>query len=142
MNVTRSHVTCDYESHMRINMAGSVSPVWSNNSGKAAYGAAGHRDVLIIVSEDGLPDPDVVKRRPAIELTEEERGKLENQGIPREDQCDDLSIVKSRYHLDKRRTVIGVEMGQPGGEGLTRESVFKHIATLMNNYDSNGGGNV
>ena len=123
-------------------MAGSVSPVWSNNSGKVAYGAAGHRDVLIIVSEDGLPEPDVVRRGKAIELTEEVRRKLENQGIPREDQCDDLSIVKARYGLDKRRTLIGVEIGQPGGEGLTRESVFKHITTLMNNYDSNGGGNV
>ena len=61
---------------------------------------------------------------------------------PREDQCDDLSIVKARYGLDKRRTLIGVEIGQPGGVGLTRESVFKHIATLMNNYDGNGGGNV
>ena len=127
--------------HMRINMADSVSPVWSDNSGKTAYGAAGHRDVLIIVSEDDLPEPDVVRRKSAIELTEEERGKLENQGIPREDQCDDLSIVKARYRLDKECTLIGVEIGQPGGEGLTRESVFKHIATLMNTYDSNGGGN-
>ena len=128
--------------HMRINMAGSVSPVWSDYSGKTAYSAVGHRDVLIIVSEDGLPEPDVVRRRLAIELTEEEKGKLENQGIPREDQCDDLSIVKARYGLHKEYTLIGVEIGQPGGEGLTRESVFKHIATLMNNYDSNGGGNV
>ena len=121
-------------------MAGSVSPVWSDLAGKVTYGTVGNRDVLIIVSEDGLPESDVVRRRPAIELTEEEREKLENQGIPREDQCDDLSIVKARHGLDKCRTLIGVEIGQPGGEGPTRESVFKHIATLMNNHDSNGGG--
>ena len=123
-------------------MASSASPVWSDLAGKHTYGAAGHREVLIIVSEDGLPEPDVVRRRPAIELTEEVRGKLENQGIPREDQCDDLSIVKARCGLHKRCTLIGVEIGQPGGEGLTRESVLKHITTVMNNYDGNGGGNV
>ena len=123
-------------------MAGSVSLVWDNRGGKVTYGAVGHREVLIIVSEDSLPEPDVVRRRPAIELTEEVRGKLENQGIPREDQCDDLSIVKARYGLDKERTLIGVEIGQPGGVGLTRESVFKQIATLMNNNTTNGGGKV
>ena len=52
---------------------------WSDHSGKTNYEATGDGDVLIIVSEDGLPEPDVVRRRPAIELTEEVRGKLENQ---------------------------------------------------------------
>ena len=117
-----------------------AGPEWTDKSGKIRYGATGECDVLIIVSEDGLPEPDVVRRRPAIELTEEVRGKLENQGIPREDQCDDLSIVKARYGLDKDFTVKGVEIGQPGGVGLTRKSVLKQIKLIMNNYDGNGGG--
>ena len=73
---------------------------WSSHSGKARYGASGTRDVLIIVSES-WSSPDVAQRRAAIELTEEWRGKLENQGIAREDQSDDLSIVKARYSLSR-----------------------------------------
>ena len=117
-----------------------AGPEWTNKSGKVYYGATGEFDVLIIVSEDGLLEPDVVRRRPAIELTEEVRGKLENQGIPRKDQCDDLSIVKARYGLDKEYTVKGVEKSQPGGVGLTRKSAFKQIKLIMNNFDGNGGG--
>jgi hypothetical protein len=118
---------------------------WSDYSGKVTYGAAGPRDVLLIVSEGGdespLPShPDVVRRRPAIELTEEVRGKLENQGIPRQHQHDELAIIRARYELDKNRVFHGVEMTQPGGERLTRERVLKQIAILMNNHDNSRGG--
>ena len=123
-------------------MATSVE--WSDISGKISYGATGPRDVLIIVSEgDVSPHPDVVRRRAAIELTEEVRGKLENQGIPRHQQQDDLAIVKARYGLDtSRSTLHSVEMSQPGGERLTRERVLKQIAVLMNNYDNRRGGGM
>ena len=84
--------------------------------------------------------PDVVRRRAAIELTEEVREKLENQGIPRHQQHDDLSVAKKRYTMDRRFTLHGVEIGQPGGERLTKESVHKHIATIMNNCSDTGGG--
>ena len=57
---------------------------WSNHLGKTGYVASGNRDVLIIVSEEPLDHPDVVERRPAIQLTEEVREKLKHQGIPRE----------------------------------------------------------
>ena len=119
---------------------GSAGPEWSSRSGKIEYAAGGNRDVLFIVSEDDLAHPDVVQRRPAIELTQEVREKLEDQGITKEDQGDDLTIMKARYSLDKKRTVHGVEVSQPGGEKLTKESVLKHITTLMNNHDDKGGG--
>ena len=120
-------------------MAAEVGPKWTNLSGKVVYGALSASDVLIIVSED-VSGPDVVQRRAAIELTEEQRGKLENQGIAREDQHDDLSIVKARYSLDKNLQVAGVEMSGPGGERLTREVVLKKINTLMNNCEPKKGG--
>ena len=115
---------------------------WSDISGKTRYGARGNRHVLIIVSEEPLDHPDVVERKPAIQLTDEARGKLEHQGIPREEQCDDLTIVKARYGLAKDRDIYGVEMSGPGGERLTRECVYKQIASLMNNYTGNGGGMI
>ena len=71
-------------------------PEWTNLSGKVAYGVGGKRDVLLIVSEDDLSHPDVVPRRPAIELTQQLREKLENQGIARDQQTDDLTIAKAR----------------------------------------------
>ena len=111
---------------------------WTNLSGKTNYGAGGDRAVLIIVSED-VSGPDVVQRRAAIELTEEWRGKLESQGIAREHQSDDLTMVKARYHLNKRHTITGVEMSSPGGERLTREKVLRQITTVMENCNKTGG---
>ena len=114
---------------------------WSDNSGKSTYGASAHGDVLVIVSEcESHPNPDVVQRRAASELTEEWRGKLENQGIARENQQDDLSLVKARYDLDKQYTIVGVEMSSPGGERLTRDRVLEKIRTIMKNSDGTKGG--
>ena len=120
-------------------MAVEVGPEWTDLSEKVNYGADSASDVLIIVSED-ISGPDVVQRRAAIELTEERRGKLENQGIAREDQHDDLSIVKARYSLDENRQVAAMEMSGPGGERLTREVVFKKVNTFMNNCVPKKGG--
>ncbi len=77
-----------------------------------------------------------------MELTEEMREKLENQGIPREKQCDDLTIVKARYNLSKGRTICGVEMSAPAAEQLTRRDMLIQIARLMKNCDlMHDGGN-
>ena len=118
-------------------MATDINPEWTNLSGKVGYSAGGDRDVLIIVPED-VSGPDIVQRRPAIELTEEWRGKLENQGIEREDHSDDLTLVKARYSLDKSRTIT--DMSSPGGEKLTRERMLKAIKVLMNNCEAKKGG--
>ena len=81
----------------------------------------------------------MVERRPAIQLTEEVRGELEHQGIPREEQCDDFTTVKARYDLDTKKTVYEEETSGPGRERLTRNSVCKKITSLMNNTDKEGG---
>ena len=119
---------------------GGVGPEWSDLGGKATYGAQGKRDVLLIVSEDDLSHPDVVPRRPAIELTKQLRENLENQGIARDQQTDDITIMKTRYGLTNDCRNIEVEMSQPGGERVTRESVLKHITTLFKNHDDTAGG--
>ena len=110
-------------------------PEWTNLSGKVGYGAIGTRDVLLIVSEDDLSHPDVVPRRSAIELTQQLREKLQNQGIARDQQTDDITIMKARYGLTNNCKSIEVEMSQPGRERVTRESVLKHVTTLMYNCD-------
>ena len=106
------------------------------------YGAQSKGDVLLIVSEDDLSYPDVVPRRPAIELTQQLREKLENQGIARDQQADDFTIMKARYGLTKNCINIDVEMRRPGGERVTRESVLKRIKVLMNNLDDKAEGGM
>ena len=115
-------------------------PEWTNLSGKVTYSARGKRDVLLIVPNNDLSDPDVVPRRPAIELTQQLREKLENQGIARDQQTDDLTIMKARYGLDKNRRLQEVQTSQPGGKSVTRESVLKQITSLMNNHEDRAGG--
>ena len=117
------------------NTTGSTAPAWS----KRSYGAVGKRYVLIILSEDDHKHPDAVERRQPIELTEELKDKLENQGVPREDY-DDLSLIKTRYSLDKRKTMYGVEMSEPGGETITKSRVLKRISTLMSTCTDSGDG--
>ena len=112
---------------------------WSDSSGKYVYAATGSYQVLFIVSEDeDVSHPDVVRRGPAIELTEEVRGKLENQGISGQHQQDDLSILKARYTLDKT-PIAGVERSQDGGPKLTKKAVLARIATLMASCEDSGG---
>ena len=125
-----------------LNMA--ANNVWSYNSGKVSYEAGPSKEVMIIVSDgDVSPHPDVVRRRPAIELTEDVMETLENQGIQTktdELEMNDLPIVKARYTLDRKRTLKSVEISQPGVGGLTRERVLKQIVALMNNNDNKRGG--
>ena len=82
----------------------------------------------------------VVPRRPAIELTQQLREKLENQGIARDQQTDDLTIMKARCGLNKDRPVQDVLASQPGGERVTRESVLKQISAFINNHEDRAGG--
>ena len=116
-------------------------PEWDNTSGKTTYSAGGKRDVLLIVPDNDLCHPDVVPRRPAIELTKQLGEKLENQGIARDQQQDDLAIMKARYGLDKtRQKVQEVLTSEPGGERVTRERVLKHITSYINNHEDRAGG--
>ena len=82
----------------------------------------------------------MVPRRPAIELTQQLKEKLENQGIARDQQTDDITIMKARYGLTNDCRSIEVEMSQPGGERVTRKSVLKRITTLFKNHDDTAGG--
>ena len=107
---------------------------WTNYSGKTTYGAsAAVCEVLILVSEGvSQPEPDVVLRRPARELNKEWREKLVNQGIDRENQQDDLSIVKARFGLSKTNyNIAGVEVNHTGRGGLTRDMVLKKIRAAI-----------
>ncbi len=85
------------------------SPTWSTSNGKYAYyGASGKAEVLLITSNLTTQDDDVVPRRPGGELTDDDRQKLEHQGVTRDSHHDDLSIMKARFILDKDKTIAEV----------------------------------
>jgi len=75
--------------------------------------------------------------RCSAELTEDDRRRLTNQGVP-EHCCDDLSTVRARCSLDKGVNIVGVEVSGPE-KMLSRDYILKQIASLMNNTTKPGG---
>jgi len=115
------------------------SSIWVREVGigTVCLRAGGGRDVLIIGSDVPLPHRDAVSRC-NVELTEDDRRRLTNQGIP-ESCCDDLSILCARYSLDRaNRDLVGVEVREPGKE-LSRDYVLNQIASVTNNTTKPGG---
>ena len=73
------------------------------------YNAAGGRDVLVLAPDLSLPHHEAVARRPG-QLTQEDKLKLLNQGLPPEAQ-NELDIIKARYKLGKDNSVVAVKSG-------------------------------
>ena len=122
-----------------VNMA-AQSSIWVRKGGVGTVysSAGGGRDVLIIGSDVPLPQRDAVSQC-NIELTEDDRRRLTNQGIS-ETCCDDLSIIRARTNLDKDCALVGVEVsGGLHGKELSRDYILKQIASLMNNTTKPGG---
>jgi len=114
------------------------SSVWIRHKGIGTVylSAGGGRNVLIVGSDVPLPHRDAVSGC-KMELTEDDRRRLTNQGIS--ESCgDDLSIIRARSSLDKDCDLVGVEVSEPEKE-LSRDYVLKQIASLMNNATKPGG---
>ena len=111
------------------------SRLWRNLGWRVKYGAGGgSRDVLILAPDLSLPHPEAVPRRPG-QLTQEDKVKLQSQGLPPDSCHNELDIVKARYELDKRRKIIKVKSGR----SLSREEVVENIAHLLNTTQNDGG---
>ncbi len=115
---------------------GASSPTWGTRNGILNYAESGNREALLITSNLTMQDNDVIPRRLQEELTDEDRQKLEYQGIPRDCHHDDLSIMKARFSRDKERSIAEVLRNEGS---LTCELVNKKITQLLNNTDTSGG---
>ena len=73
-------------------------------------------------------------RRPG-QLTEEDKLKLQSQGVP-PDCHDELDIIRARYVLDKQYRIVGVNTGQ-----LSRDRIIRSMELLFRT-NQNGGGKV
>ena len=83
---------------------------------------------------DKLPsNPEAVTRRPG-QLTEEDKQRLQNQGVP-PDCKDDLAIAMERCKLDKRCRIVGIK----SGKALSQVEVMKSIAHLLTSTRNDGG---
>ena len=107
------------------------SSLWYSTK-TTGYEAGGGRDILILAPNLSLPHPEAVARRPG-QLTEEDKLKLQSQGLPH-DCHGELEIIRSRCELDKKLKVIGVKSGK-----LLREDIIKHIAHLLTTTCNDGG---
>ncbi len=118
-------------------ITGGSSPTWHTHNGKYTYSASGRTEVLLITSNPTTQDDDVVPRIPGGEIKDDDRRRLEHQGVPRDSHHDDLSIMKARFSLDKEKTIA--EVLRDDGSPLTCEQVTKKITQLLNNTDTSGG---
>lgn len=97
--------------------------------GRTVYQAICNRDELLIVQSDTLQGADIVPRK-HVELTEEDKSKLERLGLPSDTWQDDGVIMKERIDKDTRFTVVGVERNKPG-EPLSKERLLRIIQVMM-----------
>ena len=110
--------------------------LWSNEEPDLSNGAGGRRDVLYLVPDVSTTDnSDIVPRRSRGPLTEEERRKLEEQGIHRDCQYTDLSIMMARFTFDERYTIVRMLPK----EEMDCMTVKKQITNFMNNTVKEGG---
>ena len=95
--------------------------------------AAGGRDVLIIFPDLRVSrNPEAVPRQSS-NLTEEDKLKLQSQGVP-SDCHDERDIMKIRYQLDKKYKVAGVKSGI-----MSQDEVMDCIIHLLAITKNDGG---
>ena len=107
--------------------------LWHDRGGTVKYSAVGGRDVLILAPDLSLPHPEAVPKRSG-QLTQEDKLKLQSQGLPPDSYHNELDIIKARYELNKGYKIVEVKSGQ----SLSRE-VIENIAHLLNTTQNDGG---
>ncbi len=102
--------------------------------------AGGEReDFLLVSTGDAAPDgnPDVIPLQGTGELTEEDRRKLDSQGVP-PDCRDDVSIVRARISLDPEYQLSREEVSTTGRE-LSRGYVLRQLEEFLNSVKKPAG---
>ncbi len=114
-------------------------PQWDYFGG--CWFVGGDREAFLLASVGEVaPDgknPDVVPLQGAGELSEEDRRKLDSQGVP-PDCCDDVSIVRARITLDPH-TWLSCEKISTTGRVLTRGYVLRQLEEFLNSVERPGG---
>ena len=98
-----------------------------------AYNAIGGREFLILAPDLSLPHPEAVPRRPG-QLTQEDKLKLQSQGLPPDLCHNELAIAKARYELDKMCKIVEVKSGK-----LLSQEIVENIAHVFNTTQNDGG---
>ena len=97
------------------------------------YTVGGGRDVLILAPDLSLSHPEAVARRPG-QLTEEDKLKLQSQGLPHDCQ-NELDITRARYELDKRCNIVEIKLGK----SPSQDEIIQSIEHLLNTTQNDGG---
>ena len=107
---------------------------WRSVQGKYKYAAYGTKDILFIVPDGSKLIAEAIPRKQRQGLTDEESLRLENQGISKEFQGDDLSIMKARYKLDHECVILDDMFGE-----ISCDTLKKKITTVFNNTTKAAG---
>ena len=109
--------------------------VWECDfQGMKSYGAYGPRDVLILKGSESLEGPDIVARKKG-ELTQEDRDRMDSEGIPLECWEDEALLVRARYDKDSRyKKITLIE-----GDLLETEDILDAIRTIFKQTSQPGG---
>ena len=102
--------------------------------GKKQTGAAGTRDVLILVSSESGGE-DIVARKKG-ELTQQDKDRLSSERISNDCWEDDVKIMKERYSKDSNMKIIKIE---DTPHCMKRNYILSQIAALFNNTTAQGG---
>ena len=88
---------------------------------------------MIIDADKMTCGPEAVARRSG-QLTEEDKRTLLSQGVP-PDCWDELDIVKGRYKLDKKKSIVEVK----SGASLNRDEIMKSVQHFLTTTQKDGG---
>ncbi len=113
-------------------------PQWDFFGGH--WHASGKKEGFLLVSTgEAAPDgnPDVIPLQGAGELTEEDRSKLDSQGVL-PDCRDDVSIARARIILDPDYQLSREEVSTTGNE-LSRGDVLRQLEEFLNSVETPGG---
>ncbi len=113
-------------------------PQWDFFSGH--WHAFGQREAFLLISAGEAAPDDVIPLQGAGELIEEDRRKLDSQGVP-PDCRDDVSIVRARISLDPDLELSREEVSTTGRE-LSRGYVLRQLEEFLDSVAlSMAGGN-
>ena len=96
------------------------------------YNSGGGRDVLILATDLSLPHPEAVARRPG-QLTEEDKLKLQSQGLPPHFQ-NELAIILARCKLDRRLQVVKIK-----SDTISQKEATENIQHILMTTKNKGG---
>ena len=122
--------------HIQVYINSRLELHWEKQ--KELLTTAGDQDVIIIASasEAVARITDVVPRSPH-ELTEEDKGRMVDQGLSPEECTDDINILQARLRLDGKMKVVEM-LASDNRRELSRVQILERLQSHFQEVDDDG----